>query len=73
MDQEVFGLEFGDPGPGWKVGQAKVCVKAGLRGHERRILKMKKWGIGSMGLCLMHIDLIKGFWELHLPGLQDFH
>ena len=26
-----------------------------------------------MGLCLMHIDLIEGFWDLHLPGLQDFH
>ena len=52
MDQEVFGLEFGDPGPGWKVGQAKVCVKAGLRGHERRILKMKKLGDREYGFML---------------------
>ena len=45
MDQEVFGLEFGDPGPGWKVGQAKVCVKAGLCGHERLIISLSvAWG-----------------------------
>ena len=52
MDQEAFGLEFGDPGPGWKVGQAKVCVKAGLRGHERRILKMKNLWDREYGLML---------------------
>ena len=50
MDQEVFGLEFGDPGAGWKLGQAKVCVKAGLRGHERRILKLEKFGDREHGL-----------------------